>query len=203
MHRKYKYGFEKLTVWQSAKHVAVLIYKLTENFPKSEMYGLVSQMRRAAISIASNIAEGSTRDTKNDQARFYQIAFGSAIELTNQLMISQEIGYLNHDTFVEVMDELSRISFQINKLKSSALSSKYLREEGVEYGVNTNPDELHLEFDSNATAPNPSQPLSTPLNPSQPYYAHDSAVIDSGAQIGLGTKIWHFCHIMPGAVIGK
>ena len=73
------YSFEKLEVWKLARDLCVYIYKLTNTFPPEEKFGLISQMRRANISIASNIAEGSSRMGKKDQSHFYTISFSSTI----------------------------------------------------------------------------------------------------------------------------
>jgi four helix bundle protein len=81
-------GFRELRVWNKAIDLTELIYRLTSDFPKAEMYGLTSQMRRAAVSIASNIAEGSARGTKKDFKQFVLIAKGSVCELQTQLVIA-------------------------------------------------------------------------------------------------------------------
>ena len=78
------YSFEKLEVWKLAKDLCVYIYKLTSKFPPEEKFGLVSQMRRASVSIASNTAEGSSRVSPKDQSHFYTVAFSSTIELLNK-----------------------------------------------------------------------------------------------------------------------
>lgn len=80
-------SFEKLQVWNDARGLVKQVYTLTEQFPITEKYGLVSQMRRAVVSVVSNIAEGSGRSSQKDQAHFYQIAFSSLIELLNQFII--------------------------------------------------------------------------------------------------------------------
>ena len=82
------FSFEKLIAWQKARELASEIYKTTKLFPKDELFGLTSQMRRCAVSIASNLAEGSGRNSMKDKARFTEIAFGSALELLNQLILS-------------------------------------------------------------------------------------------------------------------
>lgn len=84
-------SFRELIVWQKSKDLALKIYKLTENFPKSEVYGLASQMQRAAVSISSNIAEGYHRFSKKDKDRFISIAFGSGSELESQIEIAKEL----------------------------------------------------------------------------------------------------------------
>lgn len=86
-------SYKDLIVWQKAVELSVLVYELTEKFPQSEMYGLTSQMRRAAISIASNIAEGSRRGTKKDFRQFLLIAYGSGAELETQLMVAKKLSF--------------------------------------------------------------------------------------------------------------
>ena len=85
------FNFEKLDVWQKAIQFADLIYKLTKSFPDDERFGLTSQMRRAAVSISSNIAEGSARHSRNDYARFVEIAAGSIFEVVSQSFISRNL----------------------------------------------------------------------------------------------------------------
>ena len=84
-------GYKQLIVWQKSKQLAVAVYKLTEKFPREEIFGLTSQMRRAAVSIPSNIAEGRMRGTKKDFLSFLRIAYGSGAELETQLEISKEV----------------------------------------------------------------------------------------------------------------
>lgn len=86
-----EYSFEKLDVWKKAKDFVVRIYKVTADFPEEEKFGLISQLRRASVSISSNIAEGSSRTSPDDQGRFYIIAYSSAIEVLNQLIISTDL----------------------------------------------------------------------------------------------------------------
>lgn len=114
-YKKHTYAFEKLEVWHDAKEVAISAYKVTEDFPDKEQYVLVSQIRRAAISIPSNIAEGSSRSTRKEQARFYS----SAIELLNQLIISKELGYLSDGNLKQLREQIEKTSNRINALKKS------------------------------------------------------------------------------------
>ena len=86
---RYIFSFEKLNVWQLSLTFANDIYKITKSFPVEERYGLTNQLRRASISIASNLAEGSSRSNRNDKARFTQIAFGSLMEVLCQLTIAK------------------------------------------------------------------------------------------------------------------
>lgn len=86
-------SFRDLAVWQRARELAVLIYRLTREFPRDEMYGLTAQVRRAAISITSNIAEGSGRGTRADHRAFLRIARGSTLEVQSQLLIARDLGF--------------------------------------------------------------------------------------------------------------
>jgi len=91
-------GFLGLEVWQKARLLAKDIYLLTRSFPREEMFGLTQQMRRAAISILSNIAEGRGRGSRRDYRRFVLIARGSAFELQAQIIIASDVGYLAEPT---------------------------------------------------------------------------------------------------------
>lgn len=116
---EHRFGFEKLDVWNNSIILVQHIYNITESFPKSELYCLISQIRRAAISIPSNIAEGTTRKSFKDQARYSEIAFGSLIELLNQLIIANKLNYINEETLNLTRLEIEKISRQINALKNS------------------------------------------------------------------------------------
>lgn len=87
--------FTDLTSWQKGHTLVVNLYKLTKVFPKSEVFGLTSQIRRAAVSITSNIAEGFGRQSYKEKIQFYYIAYSSLIEVRNQLLIAKDIGYIN------------------------------------------------------------------------------------------------------------
>jgi len=111
-------GYKDLVVWQKSKNFCVDIYKLTEEFPKSEMFGLVSQLRRASVSIPSNIAEGSKRNTTKDQGQFYAIAYGSGAEIETQLEISKELFPQLKEKITVLENNLNEIMKMLNKLKS-------------------------------------------------------------------------------------
>lgn len=113
------FSFEKLEVWQDAKYLTVLVYSITKDFPSEEKYGLVSQLRRAVISVSSNIAEGSSRTSAKDQAHFYQIAFSSLMEVLSQIIISFELGYIKEQDSFRV--EISKIANKLNGLRKSSL----------------------------------------------------------------------------------
>ncbi len=92
-------NYQHLILWQKAHMLTLDVYKLTSSFPKAELFGLISQMRRAAASVPSNIAEGSGRSTKPDFKRFLTIATGSVCELEYQLLLSKDIGFISVDDF--------------------------------------------------------------------------------------------------------
>ncbi len=93
------FNFEKLEVWHKAIDFADLVYANTRGFPADERFGLTNQMRRAAVSISSNIAEGSSRSSKNDFARFLEIATGSVFEVVSQSFVSKRQGFLDETAF--------------------------------------------------------------------------------------------------------
>jgi len=87
--------FTDLNTWKEAYKLVILIYKYTDQFPSKEIYALVSQMRRSAVSVCSNIAEGFSRRTKKEKSQFYSISSGSLTELQNQIIISRGVGYID------------------------------------------------------------------------------------------------------------
>lgn len=97
--------FRKLLVWQKSMSLTTKIYTNTKQFPKEELFGLTSQIRRSAISIPSNIAEGLGRDSNNELIRFLNIAVGSLFELQTQLEISKNITYLNEEEFNNLYED--------------------------------------------------------------------------------------------------
>jgi len=111
-------SYKDLIVWQKAIELVKLVYLLTTNFPKSEIFGLTSQMRRCAVSIASNIAEGSKRRTKKDFNQFLLIAYGSGAELETQLLISTELKFINDKEAGPASNTLGEIMKMLNKMTS-------------------------------------------------------------------------------------
>ena len=93
--------FEDLIIWQKSIVLTKQIYTITRKFPKEEIYGLSNQLRRASVSVASNIAEGYGRITRNDYKRFLSFSFGSSFEIQTQLIICIEIGIINNEDFNE------------------------------------------------------------------------------------------------------
>ena len=115
----HQYSFEKLDTWQLARKFVVKIYHYTNEFQSSERYGLVSQMRRSAVSVCSNLAEGCSRVTNKDKRKFYNIAYGSLMELINQLIICNDLGWINNDIMFELRSEFEVISYKIISLIKS------------------------------------------------------------------------------------
>ena len=110
--------FEDLIIWQKSIVLTKQIYTITRKFPKEEIYGLSNQLRRASVSIASNIAEGYGRITRNDYKRFLSFSFGSTFEIQTQLIICIEIGIINNEDFNESMmlsKEISAMLYAIIK----------------------------------------------------------------------------------------
>jgi four helix bundle protein len=116
------YSFEKLECWKNARQLAFWVYKVTANFPADERYGMTSQMRRASISVASNISEGCARASAKDQARFNTFAYSSAIELLNQLIISNDLSYISNEILEEGRNKIEITTYQIAQLKKYQLS---------------------------------------------------------------------------------
>ncbi len=116
-------SYKDLIVWQKAIDLCVLVYKITDGFPKSEVCGLTSQIRRATVAIASNIAEGQIRGHKAEYVQFLRIAYGSAGELETQFLVAIKIGYLAQNDFDKINDLLQEILRMLNKLLT-VLSSR-------------------------------------------------------------------------------
>ena len=115
----FKFPFEKLEVWKKSIELATIIYKLTSNFPKTETYGLSSQIQRAAVSVSSNIAEGSVRFSVKEQVRFYEVAFGSLMEVISQTILAKKLNYISDENFIEIRSLTEEISRMLNALSKS------------------------------------------------------------------------------------
>lgn len=109
-------GFRELKVWQRSKDLAVAIYKTTEEGPLAKDFGLRDQMRRAAVSVSSNIAEGDERNTDKDAIRFFYMAKGSLAEIITQLEIAGEVGYLERNKVFPIQDECLEIAKMLGAL---------------------------------------------------------------------------------------
>ena len=111
-----------LIVWQRSMELVVAVYELTEKFPKSEIYGIISQMRRAAVSIPSNIAEGRRRGSKKDFRQFLIIAYGSGAELETQIEIAKRLSFCEKLDYNKVDSLLVEVMKMLNKMLSSLKS---------------------------------------------------------------------------------
>ena len=100
--------FTDLHAWQEAHKLVLLVYRVTRGFPKEEIFGLVNQMRRAVISVTSNIAEGFGRQTMKEKIQFYYLAQGSLTELKNQLRAAKDIGYLAEADYETILNQANR-----------------------------------------------------------------------------------------------
>ena len=109
-------SFQDLEVWQQGHSFVIDVYKTTKSFPKQEMYGLVSQLRRAAASITSNIAEGFSRYSYKDKNRFYYQSRGSVSECQNQIFISRDVGYLCPDKADHLLAKINKVNQILNGL---------------------------------------------------------------------------------------
>ena len=116
-------SYQQLIVWQKSFELAIRIFKITALFPKSELYGIVSQMRRCAVSIPSNIAEGYARGHRPEYIQFLKIAFTSGAELETQLLLARELGFLDERDFSQTSNLLAEVQKVLNKLIRS-LSTK-------------------------------------------------------------------------------
>jgi len=194
----YTFYFEKLEVWNLAVDLAEEIYLLSQNFPEVEKFGLTSQMRRAAISVSSNLAEGSAKDSPREQARYTQIAYASMMELFSQLILAKRIGYITEKSFLDLSPSIEKLANKINNYRNSQL--RHIKEPEVPYYTTVQSKAFPESSDS------PVQHMDdSPFNQlieKNGYRYHPTATIDPGAQIGKNTRIWHYSHIMGGAKIG-
>lgn len=112
----YKFYFEKLEVWQNARTLVKDVYIITNKFPEEEKFGLTSQIRRAVLSIAANIAEGFSRKTDKDKARFITISFSTSVEVINFLILSFDLDFINEKEYIELREKTEHITNQLNSL---------------------------------------------------------------------------------------
>ncbi len=117
----YRFSFEKLEVWQMARKLTLNVYRVTAHYPPEEKYSLVSQLRRAALSVCANLAEGSSRYTAKDQSRFTTIAYSSLLELLNHQIISADLGFLPENELLTFRKDIQSLSVKLINLKTSQL----------------------------------------------------------------------------------
>lgn len=114
-----EYSFEKLNVWQEAKKLVVDVYHLLDSFPKFEKYALCDQIRRAIVSVPSNIAEGSGRRSLKEQIHFLEISYGSLMETYNQLLIAIDLTYITEESVEAIKPSIDAVAKMINGLSNS------------------------------------------------------------------------------------
>ncbi len=115
---------KQLLVWQKAMDLVDLIYKITQNFPKEELYGLTSQMKRSVVSIPSNVAEGRVRTGEKEFIHFLYIALGSASELDTQLEVAKRQGLLSETRYTETIELLNEVGRMLSGLITSLKTSR-------------------------------------------------------------------------------
>ncbi|WP_442845546.1 four helix bundle protein [Leeuwenhoekiella sp. H156] len=115
----YVFSFEKLTAWQESIKMIKELYKQTQSFPADERFGLTSQMRRSSVSVASNLAEGTSRQTKKDKSHFTTLSYSSLMELLNQLIIAKELEFIAEKEYLELRKMIEKIANLTNALRKS------------------------------------------------------------------------------------
>lgn len=109
-------SFTDLNAWREGHYLVLDVYKVTKNFPKEELFGLTNQLRRAAVSFTSNIAEGFSRNSYKEKIQFYIIALGSLTEIQNQLLVARDIGYITKEEFDKIASQTIKVSKITNGL---------------------------------------------------------------------------------------
>ena len=109
-------SFTDLNAWKEGHKLVLMVYGVTKTFPKEELFALVSQMRRCAVSITSNIAEGFSRQSYKEKVQFYSISQGSVTELQSQLLVARDIGYTTKEKFQEIAEQTVKVHKIINGL---------------------------------------------------------------------------------------
>jgi len=112
------HNFRELKIWQKSHELVKEIYLITKSLPAEELYGLTSQIRRASVSISSNVAEDCGRETKKELMRFLDIANGSAFELENLLLLASDLGFINKETMVKTISIIHEIEKMIYTFKN-------------------------------------------------------------------------------------
>lgn len=115
------YAFENMTAWQEARKLVVEVYRLLDDFPQFEKYALCDQIRRAIVSVPSNLAEGSGRISVKEQLHFYEIAYGSLMESYNQLIIAADLKYIGDNRLRELEPQIDMVARKLNGLRASLI----------------------------------------------------------------------------------
>lgn len=119
----YEYSFEKLDVYKLGRKYVGKVYAITSTFPNIERFGLVDQLQRAAVSVVSNIAEGTSRTTKKDKAHFIEIAYGSLMETLSQLQIAVDLNYIKEEQLNEMRLIIDDLGYKLTRLRMSYTAS--------------------------------------------------------------------------------
>lgn len=121
-----QFSFERLAVWQDSRELSKSIYQITKTFPSDEKYGLVSQIRRSAVSVSSNIVEGSYRNSNKDKFNFMNIAFSSLMELLSQIIISNDLEYISDNEMFKLRALIERTSnkFSLSEYFKNATNNR-------------------------------------------------------------------------------
>jgi len=118
------FGFENLEVWKKAIELSKIVYEITKDFPSEERFGLVTQMHRSVVSISSNIAEGFSRWSRNEQLRFIEIAYGSLMELISEAKIAEQQNFLSNADYSKLHIGAEEIARMLSGLRRSLLGKK-------------------------------------------------------------------------------
>lgn len=113
--------FKELIIWKKSREFCSKIYAITSNFPTEEKFGITNQLRRASVSIPSNIAEGSSRKSNKDFARFLEIAIGFAYEIETQILISSDLGFINSENTLNLINSLEEIIKMTSRFRATLL----------------------------------------------------------------------------------
>lgn len=119
----YTFSFEKLNVWIDSKELVKMVYTVTHKFPGEEKFGLISQLRRSSISVASNLAEGTSRKTGKDKAYFTTIAYSSLMEVLNQIIIAKELDFLKENEYVSIRENIEKVANKLNALRKTQFNN--------------------------------------------------------------------------------
>ena len=123
------YAFERLDVWQVSRAFVKEVYRLLAQFPDFEMYNLTNQIRRAAVSVSLNIAEGTSRNSLKEQSRFSEVAYGSLLEVYCSLLIAKDLGYIGENDLSGISVRIQELSNKLNALKQSQIRRSEIQQQ--------------------------------------------------------------------------
>lgn len=123
------YAFERLDVWQVSRAFVKEVYRLLAQFPDFEMYNLTNQIRRAAVSVSLNIAEGTSRNSLKEQSRFSEVAYGSLLEVYCSLLIAKDLGYIDENDLSGISIRIQELSNKLNALKQSQIRRSEIQQQ--------------------------------------------------------------------------